>query len=74
MNIDFIGTFLEEEGIPVLSSDVGGRYPRQIRFHTGTGRAFVKRVFRASPRLAADDRASAARPVTYGSVTLFESE
>ena len=73
-NIDFAKTFLEEEGIPVLSADVGGRYPRQIRFHTATGRAFVKRVFRASPRLVAADRASAVRPVAYGSVTLFGSE
>ena len=67
MNIDFIGEFLAEEGIPVLSSDVGGRYPRQIRFHTATGRAFVKRVFRASPpswptpRIAARPAASAVR-------------
>jgi chemotaxis receptor (MCP) glutamine deamidase CheD len=74
MNIDFIGAFLEEEGIPVLSSDVGGRCPRQIRFHTGTGRAFVKRVFRVNPRLVAADRASAARPTSYGSVTLFGSD
>jgi hypothetical protein len=31
-------------------------------------------VFRTSARLAAADRASAARPVEYGSVTLFDSE
>ena len=74
MNIDFIGAYLREEGIPVLNSDVGGRYPRQIRFHTGTGRAFVKRVIRARERLMAADRASAARPLPYGSVTLFEGE
>src|SRR5207244_2522757 len=38
-NIDFAKTFLEEEGIPVLSAAVGGRYPRHVHFHTDSGRA-----------------------------------
>ena len=71
-NIDFITAFLEEEGIPVLGADVGGRYPRHLRFHTGTGRAFVKRVRRLSPRLLAEERVAAPPPVAYGGVTLFE--
>jgi chemotaxis receptor (MCP) glutamine deamidase CheD len=71
-NIDFINTFLEEEGIPVLSKDVGGRYPRHLRFHTETGRAFVKRVRRLRQRLLADERDAATSSVAYGGVTLFE--
>ena len=70
-NIDFINRFLDEEGIRVQSADVGGRYPRHVRFHTETGRAFVKRVLRLSPRLLAEERV-APPPVAYGGVTLFE--
>ena len=71
-NIDFINSFLEEEGIPVLSTDVGGRYPRHLRFHTSTGRAFVKRVRRLRTRVLADERDAATPSVAYGGVTLFE--
>jgi len=67
LNIDFVNTFLEAEGIPILSADVGGRYPRHVRFDTGTGRAFVKRA-RRHPGVRAHEPSRA----TYGAVTLFE--
>ena len=71
-NIDFAKMFLEEEGIPVLSAAVGGRYPRHVHFHTDSGRAFVKRVRRPRPHVLAEARARAAPPVRYGAITLFE--
>lgn len=43
-NIDFARKFLVDDGIPILSEDVGGSYARQVKFQTDTGRAFVKRV------------------------------
>ncbi|MFQ5656369.1 MAG: chemotaxis protein CheD [Candidatus Methylomirabilales bacterium] len=43
-NIDFIRKFLADEGIPVLTEDVGGHHARHVRFQTHTGRAFVSRV------------------------------
>ena len=43
-NIEFVRTFLEEEGFPILGRDVGGYHPRHVHFFTGTGRAFIKRV------------------------------
>ena len=70
-NIDFITAFLDAEGIPVLSADVGGTYARRVNFHTGTGRAFVKRVPDGLSRLVVAERARAAVPVEYGDVTLF---
>ncbi len=72
MNIDFVNTFLAEEGIPVLSADVGGRHARHVHFHTGPGRVFVRRVLRARQRFMAQERAEAERSVAYGAVTLFE--
>ena len=71
-NIDFINAFLEEEGIPVLSADVGGRYPRHVHFYTDTGRVFVKRVLRVRPHHLVGEWAKAPPAVPYGSVTLFE--
>ena len=71
-NIDFAKTFLEEEGIPVLSAAVGGRYPRHVHFHTDSGRAFVKHVRRVRPHALAEARARAAPPISYGSITLFD--
>lgn len=71
-NIDFILAFLEDEGIPLLSTDVGGRCARQVHFHTETGRAFVKRMRRVRPRLLGEERARATGSVEYGGVTLFE--
>jgi chemotaxis receptor (MCP) glutamine deamidase CheD len=43
-NIEFIRAFLEDERFPLLAEDVGGYEPRQVHFHTATGRAFIKRV------------------------------
>jgi chemotaxis receptor (MCP) glutamine deamidase CheD len=72
-NIDFVQDFLEAEGFPILASDVGGYWARQLVFHTATGRAFVKRMVgsRARAKLAVTEERGAAEP-RYGDVTLFE--
>lgn len=67
-NVEFIRAFLEEEEIPVVSADVGGRYARHVHFHTQDGRAFVKRV----RRVRAEEQPRAAPAVKYGEITLFE--
>ena len=41
-NADFIRSYLEMEGIPILSQDLGGVHPRTIYFFTDTGRVLVK--------------------------------
>jgi chemotaxis receptor (MCP) glutamine deamidase CheD len=71
-NAEFARTFLEEEGIPIVSMDVGGRHARQVHFHTHPGRAFVKRVRHARAQVRAEERSRAAPAVTYGGITLFE--
>jgi chemotaxis receptor (MCP) glutamine deamidase CheD len=72
-NVDFIRAFLEREGFPVLSADVGGHQPRYVHFHTDSGRARVKRVTSVTdrPRFEAFPTRPPAPPA-YGSVTLFE--
>jgi chemotaxis protein CheD len=67
-NVEFIRAFLNEEEIPVVSADVGGRYARHVHFHTHDGRAFVKRV----RRIRAEEQPRAAPAVKYGEITLFE--
>lgn len=43
-NIDFVKSFLSMEGIPVVSSDVGGRLGRKILYLPKTGKVFLKRL------------------------------
>lgn len=71
-NIDFIRDFLRTEGFPIISEDVGGYYPRHVRFYAVTGRAQVKKVAgdHARQRVAGQEEQTP-RP-QYGEVTLFE--
>lgn len=43
-NIRFIRAFLKMEGIPIVSSDVGGRAARKLYFFPKTGKVMVKRI------------------------------
>ncbi len=43
-NIRFIKSFLQLEGIPIISSDIGGTIARKIFFFPKTGKVMVKRV------------------------------
>jgi chemotaxis receptor (MCP) glutamine deamidase CheD len=71
-NIDFVSEFLETDGIPVLSADVGGSHARHVHFHTASGRAFVKRVLGTRALAIAEEETRVVIPPTYGDVTLFE--
>lgn len=41
-NIEFVRSYLTNEGIRIVGEDVGNRYGRQVRFHPLTGKAAVK--------------------------------
>ena len=43
-NAEFALQALGEEGIPVISHDIGGPQGRKLRFHTDTGDAWVKLI------------------------------
>ncbi len=43
-NIKFIKAFLNMEKIPIISSDVGGKFARKIIFFSNNGKVLVKKV------------------------------
>lgn len=43
-NIDFVRNYLNTEGIPLISEDVGDIHPRKVVYMPHTGKAFVKRI------------------------------
>lgn len=45
-NIHFVRTFLQQEGIPVWSEDLGGCCARKVYFFPHTGQVLVKRLTR----------------------------
>lgn len=45
-NIHFVRTFLQQEGIPVWSEDMGGLCARKVYFFPHTGQVLVKRLTR----------------------------
>lgn len=45
-NIEFVRNFLRQEGIPITNEDLGGDYPRRVRFHPDTGKALLLKLRR----------------------------
>lgn len=43
-NIDFVREYLEVEGIPLVSENVGDIYPRKVIYMPATGKALMKRL------------------------------
>jgi chemotaxis protein CheD len=43
-NATFVVSFLAREGIPVLSQDLGGAYPRRVNYAPVSGRAWINRL------------------------------
>jgi chemotaxis protein CheD len=59
-NIDFVRSFFADEGIPIVSEDVGGEVARRLRYYPRSGKVLVKqmpmraaaKIIRAEVRLA----------------------
>lgn len=47
-NVEFVRNFLKNEHLPISSEDLGGNYPRRVRFYPDTGKAMVLRLRRQS--------------------------
>ncbi len=62
-NASFVQKFLKDEGIPVISSSVGGTSARRVRFHATTGAAQQTHVA-DDRRLGEQEKAAAARVVS----------
>lgn len=43
-NAEFVESFLHEESIPILASDVAGDYPRKVYFFPDNGQVKVKKI------------------------------
>lgn len=76
-NIDFAFAYLEEEGIPVLASDVGGREPRKIFLFPRTGKVLLKRIVPSQASLVEKEeerylQTVRAEEAEAGAVTLFD--
>ena len=72
-NSEFAREFLRMEGIAVKGWDVGGDQPREVHFHSHTGRAFVRRLEKAPlrDRLVQRECREEAKQPAFGSVTFF---
>jgi chemotaxis protein CheD len=78
-NAKFVQQFLMDEGIPCISSSVGGTSARRVRFHPTTGSAQQTRVAddrrlgeqEIAAARAAPKPAPAAAPAGAGDLTLF---
>lgn len=72
-NIEFVHAYLAREGLRVAATSVGGTLPRQIRFHTDSGKVLVRRVVtpRARALLVEEEREERRQRRRFGDVTLF---
>lgn len=76
-NVEFIEEFTKVEEIVVVSRDLGGHLPRQIRFYTDTGKVQVKRLGLHTLRLTRVEEREHLRRMRqngpqFGDITLFE--
>lgn len=44
-NINFVKEYIALEGMNLLAEDVGGLYPRKVRFVPKTGKVLIKKIF-----------------------------
>ena len=76
-NVEFIEEFAKVEEIAVVSRDLGGYLPRQIRFYTDTGKVQVKRLGIQTLRLTRVEEREHLKRIRhpgsqFGEITLFE--
>jgi chemotaxis protein CheD len=63
-NIEFVRSFLADEGYTLDGSDLGGMFARRVLFKPATGRAFVKRLDNATgANVAKEELRIVAKPV-----------
>lgn len=64
-NVQFVEEFFRDEGITVISHSLGGTRPRQVRFRTDSGQAYVRFLKGSEPEplSAAPALRSHARPI-----------
>lgn len=74
-NADFVESYLEAEGLPILASDLRGNRARSVRYNAVTGRILMKKLPRPDTAIFDEEKAM---PITrilresVGSITLFD--
>ena len=43
-NISFVRDYIHSEGLPLVSEDLGGKYPRKVIFYPDSGRVRIKKL------------------------------
>lgn len=75
-NIDFVLSYLVQEGIQIKSHDVGGIYPRKLIFFGDSGRVRVKKLKETRNRTIQGREMSYAQSISstpkQGDITLFD--
>ncbi|MET0344339.1 MAG: chemotaxis protein CheD [Polyangiales bacterium] len=74
-NIAFIEHYMHEEGIEVMSQDLGGYLARRVHFYPHSGKAMVKRLGEAALRELQLEETQVARlptPLLDSEITLFD--
>ena len=73
-NADFVESYLEAEGLPIIAADLRGNQARVIRYNAVTGRTLMKKLPRPDTTIFDEEKAM---PITRivrestGSITLF---
>ena len=73
-NVDFVESYLEAEGLPIVAADLRGNQARRIRYNAVTGRILMKKLPRPETAIFDEEKAlPIARIVreSTGSITLF---
>ena len=74
-NVAFVRDFLRNERLPIVSEDLGGDYPRRVRFYPTTGKAMMLRLRRKDDfAVVKDEKAhlkTIQRKPVEGSIELF---
>lgn len=69
-NVQFVQTFLRDEGYSVLATDTGGSRGRRVRFWPATGRVQMRYMIADAP-LPPVKKAAAAAPSSGSDIELF---
>lgn len=73
-NADFVESYLEAEGLTIVSADVRGNQARSIRYNAVTGQARMKKLPRPDRAIFEEEKALPIADIfreSAGSITLF---
>ena len=77
MNADFVTSYLEAEGLPIIAADLRGNQARKIRYNAVTGRAQMKKLPRPDTAIFDQEKALPIAQIARraaGSITLFDPQ